>query len=54
VNFPPEGEQQPVDPARRPDPRAPAAPPSRSAAPPPAASDDFLDRATGRDESGGQ
>jgi penicillin-binding protein 1A len=49
VPFPEEGEQQPLpgDPARRPDPRAPAPVPGRPA--PPAASDDFLDRATGRE-----
>jgi penicillin-binding protein 1A len=50
--FPPEGEgvpQQPADPARRPDPRVPAPAPGR--AEPQAASDDFLDRATGRQQS---
>ena len=48
--FPIEGETPPPDPARRPDPRAPApAPvPGRAAPEPQAASDDFLDRATGR------
>ena len=48
VPFPIEGEvpAQPGDPARRPDPRAPAPVPGRPA--PQAASDDFLDRATGR------
>jgi penicillin-binding protein 1A len=44
--FPVEGEEQPGDPGRRPDPRVPAPAPGRPA--PPAASDDFLDRATGR------
>ena len=49
--FPVEGEQTPppADPARRPDPRAPAPVPARPA--PQAASDDFLDRATGREQS---
>ena len=42
--FPPEDQELPPQPARRQDPRAPA--------PPPAASDDFLDRATGREEGG--
>ncbi len=46
--FPPEGEQAPGDPERRPDPRAPAPVQGRPAQP--AASDDFLDRATGREE----
>ncbi|HEY6815155.1 MAG TPA: penicillin-binding transpeptidase domain-containing protein, partial [Croceibacterium sp.] len=46
--FPVEGEQQPGEPVRRPDPRAPAPQPGRPA--PQAASDDFLDQATGRDE----
>jgi penicillin-binding protein 1A len=52
VPFPAEGEDQPgpTDPARRPDPRAPAPVPGRPA--PQAASDDFLDRATGREEGG--
>ena len=51
VPFPIEGEQQPQpgDPARRPDPRVPPAVPGRPA--PQAASDDFLDRATGRQQS---
>src|SRR6187551_525255 len=53
VTFPPEGEQPAPEPARRPDPRAPAPAPARTAAPP-AASDDFLDRATGREEDAGQ
>jgi penicillin-binding protein 1A len=47
--FPIEGEQQqqqPVDPAQRADPRVPA--PAAPQNPPQAASDDFLDRATGR------
>jgi penicillin-binding protein 1A len=48
----PENEQAPSEPARRPDPRAPAPVPGRP--PPPAASDDFLDRATGRDEGAAQ
>ena len=50
VPFPAEGEGQPApdEPARRPDPRAPAPVPGRPA--PQAASDDFLDRATGREE----
>jgi penicillin-binding protein 1A len=50
VPFPAEGEgpPQPADPARRPDPRAPAPVPGRPAQP--AASDDFLDRATGREQ----
>jgi penicillin-binding protein 1A len=48
--FPTEGENQPqpADPSRRPDPRVPAPVPARPAQP--AASDDFLDRATGREE----
>jgi penicillin-binding protein 1A len=49
--FPIEGETPtPGDPARRPDPRAPAPPPApgRTTPQPQAASDDFLDRATGR------
>jgi penicillin-binding protein 1A len=48
--FPAEGENQPqpADPARRPDPRVPAPVPARPAQP--AASDEFLDRATGREE----
>jgi penicillin-binding protein 1A len=60
VQFPAEGEQPPPDPARRPDQRAPAQVPGRSAQPAqgrpaqPAASDDFLDRATGREEDEGQ
>jgi penicillin-binding protein 1A len=54
VPFPPEGEQIPGEPARRPDPRQPAPTPPRTTAPPPAASDDFLDRATGRDGATGQ
>jgi penicillin-binding protein 1A len=52
VTFPAEGEQPPAEPPRRPDPRAPA--PGRTGAPPPAASDEFLDEATGRDEGAGQ
>jgi penicillin-binding protein 1A len=52
VPFPPDGEQQPPDPARRPDQRPPVPVPGRPAQP--AASDDFLDRATGREEGGGQ
>ena len=46
--FPVEGEEappRPGDPVRRPDPRAPSPAPGRP--PPAAASDDFLDRATG-------
>lgn len=51
--FPVEGEQPlPPDPARRPDPRAPTPPTMRNA--PPAASDDFLDEATGRAPGDGQ
>jgi penicillin-binding protein 1A len=48
--FPPDGEDPPApaDPARRPDQRAPAPVPGRPAQP--AASDDFLDRATGREQ----
>jgi penicillin-binding protein 1A len=48
--FPIEGEDQPPpgDPARRPDPRAPAPGPGRPA--PQAASDEFLERATGRQQ----
>ncbi|MBO9519170.1 MAG: PBP1A family penicillin-binding protein [Porphyrobacter sp.] len=47
--FPVEGEedQRPGEPGRRPDPRM-APPPQPGRAPPAAASDDFLDRATGR------
>lgn len=54
VPFPVEGEDQPepVEPARRPDPRAPAPAPGRP--PPAAASDDFLDRATGGGVQPGQ
>ena len=50
VPFPVEGEDQPQpgEPARRPDPRAPAPVPGRPAQP--AASEDFLDRATGRQD----
>ncbi len=49
VPFPVEGEdQRPGDPARRPDPRAPGPVPGRPA--PQAASDDFLDQATGREQ----
>jgi penicillin-binding protein 1A len=51
VTFPPEVEPVPVEPGRRPDPRVPAPLPTRTAAPP-AASDEFLDRATGRDSQG--
>jgi len=52
VPFPVEGENPPApaDPARRPDPRAPVPVPGRAAPQPQAASDDFLDRATGREE----
>jgi penicillin-binding protein 1A len=50
--FPVEGEELPPQPPRRPDARAPAPVPGRPA--PQAASDEFLDRATGRDESEGQ
>ena len=50
--FPPEGEELPPEPPRRPDARAPAPVPGRPA--PQAASDEFLDRATGRDETDGQ
>ena len=50
--FPPEGEELPPEPSRRPEARAPAPPPNRPA--PQAASDEFLDRATGRDEGDGQ
>jgi penicillin-binding protein 1A len=47
VPLPPESEFPPGDP-RRPDPRAPVpAPPQPRGNVPPAASDDFLDRATG-------
>jgi penicillin-binding protein 1A len=48
--FPAEGEDQPepADPVRRPDPRVTPPVPGRPAQP--AASDDFLDRATGREE----
>jgi penicillin-binding protein 1A len=52
VTFPDENEELPPEPARRPDQRAPAPAPIRP--PPPAASDDFLDRATGRDEGAGE
>ena len=47
----PEDQQLPPEPARRPDPRAPAPVQGRPA--PQAASDDFLDKATGRDDEGG-
>jgi penicillin-binding protein 1A len=52
--FPVEGEDEPPpgEPARRPDPRAPAPVPGRPAQP--AASDDFLDRATGRQQGAPQ
>jgi penicillin-binding protein 1A len=50
--FPPEDETPPSEPVRKPDPRTPPPVPGRPA--PPAANDDFLDRATGRDESEGQ
>ncbi len=50
VTLPPDGEQAPPPDPRRPDPRAPAPVPGRPA--PPAASDDFLDRATGREDNG--
>ena len=50
--FPLEDEELPLDPARRPDSRAPQAVPGRPA--PPAASDEFLDRATGRDDGAGE
>ena len=52
--FPGDGEGQaaPADPVRRPDPRAPAPVPGRPAQP--AASDDFLDRATGRQQGAPQ
>jgi len=52
--IPPDEQQKvPAEPQRRPDPRAPAPAPGRPA--PPAANDDFLDKATGRDErSAGQ
>src|SRR5687768_13511158 len=46
--FPPDGEVPPGEQERRPDPRAPAPVQGRPAQP--AASDDFLDRATGREE----
>jgi penicillin-binding protein 1A len=45
VEFP-EDEQQPGEPVRKPDPRVPAPAPGRTPAPQ-AASDDFLDQATG-------
>jgi penicillin-binding protein 1A len=49
--FPPEGDEgSPVEPVRRPDPRAPAPAPVRTEAPQ-AASDDFLNRATGRQQA---
>jgi penicillin-binding protein 1A len=48
--FPVEGEEPyPSEPARRPDPRAPGPVRGRNVAPPPAARDDFLDEAPGRD-----
>lgn len=50
--IPPDDGQLPSEPGRRPDPRAPAPAPGRPA--PPAASDDFLEKATGRDTSAGQ
>jgi penicillin-binding protein 1A len=50
--FPLEGEELPPEPPRRPDARAPAPVPGRPA--PQAASDEFLDRATGRDDAEGQ
>ncbi len=46
--LPPEGEELPAEPPRRPDPRAPAPTPARDA--PQAASDEFLDKATGADQ----
>ena len=54
VPFPIEGEErpQPGDPAQRGDPRVPPAVPGRPA--PQSASDDFLDRATGREQSAPQ
>ena len=52
VPSPAEGEQPPPDPTRRPDQRPAAPVPGRPA--PPAASDDFLDRATGREEDEAQ
>jgi penicillin-binding protein 1A len=49
--FPVEGEQpMPAEPARRPEPRVTPPPGPRSA--PPAASDEFLDQATGRSDDG--
>jgi penicillin-binding protein 1A len=48
--IPPDDGQLPPEPGRRPEPRAPAPAPNRPA--PPAASDDFLEKATGRDASG--
>jgi len=51
VPFPPEGDEDaPAEPVRRPDPRAPAPQPARSDAPQ-AASDDFLNQATGRPQA---
>ena len=53
VQFPEGDEDSPVEPVRRPDPRAPAPAPTRTEAPQ-AASDDFLNRATGRQQAPSQ
>jgi penicillin-binding protein 1A len=54
VQFPAEGEQPPPDPTRRPDQRPAVPAPVQGRPAPPAASDDVLDRATGREEGEGE